>query len=99
MKHKQTIHGGGKYWCDKCGQQTKTQSILIAHKQTIHRDVSYQCDQCDHVATTKGLHKMHKQAIHEGVGYSCDQCDYRFYGKLSINKSLKCENVFEAHKS
>ena len=41
MKHKQTIHGGGKYLCDKCEYQTITQSILIAHKQAIHRDFSY----------------------------------------------------------
>ena len=68
MKHKQTLHGGGKYLCDKCENRATTQRILMALEQAIHGDVSYLCDNCDYVAKTKGLLKMHKHDIHEGIG-------------------------------
>jgi ribosomal protein S27AE len=63
-RHKQSVHDGVKYPCDKCGFLATHKGYIKKHKESIHKAVRYSCGQCEYHATSQWHLEAHKQSIH-----------------------------------
>ena len=64
--HKESIHDGVFYSCDKCTYKTITIPNLKQHKASSHEGVRYPCDQCDILPfTAVGSLRRHKVSVHK----------------------------------
>ena len=92
--HKQSVHQGVKYACDKYDYQATTQANLTVHIQSKHDWIKYACDQCDYQATRQSYLNVHIQSKHEGVKYSCDQCDYQASQRGNLRTHIKSKHEY-----
>ena len=75
-RHKQSVHEGVKYPCNKCEYQATTKGALQRHQKSEHEGVKYSCNQCEYQAKEQDSLKRHQQSNHESVKYSCNHCEH-----------------------
>ena len=75
--HKQSVHEGVKYACDRCEQQFAHKIGLTRHIQSKHEGIKYACDQCDKEFIEQNSLKRHIHSMHEGDKFDCNYCDHQ----------------------
>ena len=45
--HRESVHLGLIYPCQKCDHKAKTENDLKVHDKSVHHGIKYQCNECD----------------------------------------------------
>ena len=85
-KHRESMHGGAKWQCDKCDFATRHRDNIWYHIKVHHEGFRASCDQCEKSFSRESSLKEHIRAHHEGQRFKCDKCDFQANQKSHIIK-------------
>ena len=92
-----------KYWCDRCGDEVQSQTLLEKHKNDCHEMFeNFNCDVCSY-ETDKMIdlidHRKFKHFIYDNKRVKCAHCGFGPTNKytLDIHMSQKHEFVISCY--
>ena len=71
-QHKQVIHEGVPFTCNKCEYKATRQCHLTQHIQAKHECVKYECETCGYKTSNPLSLASHMQYKHESTQNSCN---------------------------
>ena len=93
--HKQNVHEGMVFNCDKCDFKATQRAFLINHMALRHGSKKFNCSICEKSFRQEAILNRHIQSTHDGDWHFCDQCDRSFplLASLNTHKTRVHENT------